>query len=521
MSRSGMVRTLTLSIPDWPAIAISEGEDPVVVIDRGRVIAASPAARACGVQHGERRRSAVRACPTARVLPRDPLAEVRAFDPVVSAVTATVSPRIEVDRPGELRFDMRGPTRRLGGEDGVIATVLEAVGTCPSPRAVTIGVADGPTVSSVAGHRAIDGPLVIPVGESSAFLTPLHLSCLYGVGVLSAETVDLLERLGIRTVGDLAALDPGVVLARFGVEGARAHCIATGVDDRLLAAVEPASLPERERRFDDPLPTTSPAVFTIREMAEELAGELSAAGLSCTSLIISAETDHSEWTERHWYRSEGFSAAAMVDRGRWQIDSWIAGGGVVTAGIVLVRLRVVGVKADVGRQDGFWGGITAADEVAARAVARLAAICGEDRVRVPVSAGGRLPGERCAWVPAMTTDLGDPARSDPAPVWAGSVTQPAPTTVPSGSDPIDVFDVAGEPLAISGRGEVSADPAMVVIAGERRRVVAWAGPWPLLERWWDPRHRRRMARMQVVLEDGRAHLIAVEQRRWWLMGSYD
>lgn len=520
MTGSAMVRVLTLSIPDWPAVAVAGGDESIVVIDRGRVIAASASARSSGVRVGDRRRAATRACPGALVIQRDPLAEVRAFDPVIAAIAATVSPRVEIDRPGELRFDMRGPTRRLGGEQGVIDAVMGALNDLPLP-AVSIGVADGPTVSSVAAQQAIDGPLFVPVGGSPAFLAPLALSALHEAGVMSAETIDLLSRLGITAIGGLAALDPGDVLVRFGVEGARAHRIASGVDDRLLSAIEPTALPERERRFDDPLPTVSPAVFAIREMAEELTVTLSSSGLSCTALIISAETDHSEWNERYWYRAEGFSSASIVDRGRWQLDSWVAGGGTITAGIVLVRIRVVGVRADVGRQDGFWGGITAADEVAARAVARLAAICGEEQVRVPVSAGGRLPGERCVWVPAATTDLNDPVRATPPPVWPGSVTHPAPTVVPPSVEPVEVLDADGQSVVISGRGEVSAEPVTVVIGGARHPVVAWAGPWPLLEHWWDPRHRRRMARLQVVLGDGRAHLLAVEQRQWSLMGSYD
>jgi protein ImuB len=52
-------------------------------------------------------------------------------------------------------------------------------------------------------------------------------------------------------------------------------------------------------------------------------------------------------------------------------------------------------------------------------------------------------------------------------------------------------------------------------------VRAWAGPWPLEERWWDPAAARRQARFQVVLADGRAHLLVVEGGRWWCAATYD
>jgi protein ImuB len=52
-------------------------------------------------------------------------------------------------------------------------------------------------------------------------------------------------------------------------------------------------------------------------------------------------------------------------------------------------------------------------------------------------------------------------------------------------------------------------------------VRSWGGPWPSDEHWWDPVLRRRRARIQVLLEDGRAYLLALEQGRWCLEGRYD
>ena len=52
-------------------------------------------------------------------------------------------------------------------------------------------------------------------------------------------------------------------------------------------------------------------------------------------------------------------------------------------------------------------------------------------------------------------------------------------------------------------------------------MAAWAGPWPYLERWWDPEGRRRRARLQVVTDSGVAYLLVVEAGRWWLEATYD
>src|SRR5262249_16608440 len=75
---------------------------------------------------------------------------------------------------------------------------------------------------------------------------------------------------------------------------------------------------------------------------------------------------------------------------------------------------------------------------------------------------------------------------------------------------------------ISARGHIGATPARVAVAGGRwTAVTGWAGPWPADERWWDPAERRRRARLQVGLADGSAHLLALEEGRWWVEATYD
>ena len=46
-------------------------------------------------------------------------------------------------------------------------------------------------------------------------------------------------------------------------------------------------------------------------------------------------------------------------------------------------------------------------------------------------------------------------------------------------------------------------------------MAAWAGPWPVEERWWDTDAARRLARFQVVGADGRAWLLVVQNGHWW------
>jgi protein ImuB len=52
-------------------------------------------------------------------------------------------------------------------------------------------------------------------------------------------------------------------------------------------------------------------------------------------------------------------------------------------------------------------------------------------------------------------------------------------------------------------------------------VTAWTGPWPVAERWWDPDQARRLVRFQMVTDEGRAYLLALEGGRWQVEGVYD
>lgn len=73
---------------------------------------------------------------------------------------------------------------------------------------------------------------------------------------------------------------------------------------------------------------------------------------------------------------------------------------------------------------------------------------------------------------------------------------------------------------VSGRGVISGAPAALAIeGGPAEAVIRWAGPWPLEERWWEQGGRRR-ARVQVLLENGEAHLVSRESGRWWVEATY-
>lgn len=520
-------RVLTVWCPDWPVIAAGYGPDDLaMVLAANRVLARSKAAGEAGVREGQRRRDAQRCCPEATIVAHDPDRDIRAFEPVMIAASAFV-PRIEVVDAGCVVFDARGPARRLGGEQRLAEEVGRAVAaSLPAGTVVQVGVADGRFASAVAARRARRTALVIEAGNSAGFLAPQPLSLLATVGGLDADVAELLVRLGLTRLGDLACLDMRDVSARFGPVGIMAHRLAGGVDDRPLNNTTCPQPHEVTRELDGAVDRLDPLVFVAKQLADALAEQLAGEGRICTNLVVVAETDHGERSERSWYRACGLHAPAMVERARWQLAAWIDSGA-LTAGVVLIRLIAEGIRADDGEQTRLWGGPSEIDRRAARATTRLVALVGHEAVKVPTWVGGNLPGERYGWIPAATVDLTDTpaartrlgASNDDGP-WPGAVPPPTPACVPRTCAPAELRDGNGSPVEVHGRGELSGSPITVVVAGIHRRVGGWAGPWPLHEHWWNPARRRRAARLQVVTDDGVAYLLLAEHRSWWVLGEY-
>jgi protein ImuB len=551
-SRPEPLRTVTVWLPDWPVRAAGVGPDvPAAVMAANRVIARTATAAAEGVVVGQRRRQAQARCPHILLIDDDPGRDAREFESIIRAV-AELSPRLDVIEPGWISFAARGPSRYFGGDRALAERLSNLV-----PGA-GIGIADGRFASGIAARLSVKqaAPVLVAGGESARFCAPLPIGWLQALGEAQPEVIDLFARLGLRRLGDLAALPVSDVLGRFGHPGVHAHRLASGADERPPSTTDPAPERRLDQVLDDPLAQASAVVFVAKQLADDLAQSLAAQGRVCTRLVVLFETEHGERSERAWYRSAGLSAAAMVDRVRWQLDAWIqlprGSDQEITGGIALVRLTPDEVVADVGRQLGLWGGQSEADRRAARAIARLSTLTSSSAVTVPVWSGGRLPADRYRWVSAMTVDLDQPSRmasqastgSGPNGPWPGSLPAPSPATVFADPLPAEVLDQHGHPVEVSGRGMVSAPPASLCILhgdesagwqrGRTHPVTAWAGPWPIEERWWEPSRHRRLAQFQILTggepsdqqpdqqpEEQHGYLVIAEHRRWWVSAHYD
>jgi len=212
---------------------------PVIVgggpTERGVVSAASYEARKFGVHSAMPLRQAGRLCPHGIFVPGSFEAYERASDAVM-ALFAIRTPLVEPISLDEAFLDVTGTAHLFGGvvlcARDLKRAVLDEVGLV-----VSIGIASNKLCAKVASDlRKPDGFVVVPRGGEAAFLAPLSLQRLWGVG---PKTREVLEDLGMRTIGDLAAADPALLEARLGEHGATIARRANGIDDDREVVADP------------------------------------------------------------------------------------------------------------------------------------------------------------------------------------------------------------------------------------------------------------------------------------------
>lgn len=219
---------------------------PVVVGGSGRrgvVAAASYEARRYGVHSAMPSSTARQRCPSAVFLPGDHAAYAAASRDV-HAMFADVTPLVEPLALDEAFLDVSG-ARALLGDGLTIARRLRAdiqdhlaltcsVGVAPSKFLAKLASVDAKPRATPDGVRPGHGVFEVRAGDELAYLHPLPVERLWGVG---PATLERLRRMGVSTVGDLAALEPAAVVASLGQsQGRHLLDLAAGRDDRHVEA---------------------------------------------------------------------------------------------------------------------------------------------------------------------------------------------------------------------------------------------------------------------------------------------
>ena len=191
----------------------------------------SLAAEAFGVHPGMRLGEALARCPRLTLVPPDPAGVADCWERLLVRLES-IGAAVEPERPGLVCFDARGLLRLHGGIEGVLCGCAPCAARAGSLRGRAVALRRGG-----GGDRARVRRPVIVAGRTRtqaarAYLASLPVALLRARPAL-AELPEALERLGVGTLGELAALPPAALADRFGTAGLLAHELASGGDGAL------------------------------------------------------------------------------------------------------------------------------------------------------------------------------------------------------------------------------------------------------------------------------------------------
>jgi DNA polymerase-4 len=267
--------------PELRGRPVIVGADPR---GRGVVSAASYEARVYGVRSAMPIGKAARLCPDGAFLPVD-IEKYRAVSTEIMAILSDFSPVVEPISVDEAFVDLTGTTSMHGAPVTAVRHVKERI-LAETALTASAGLAANKFVAKVASDlRKPDGLVVVPAGEEAAFLAPLGVERLWGVGKVTASE---LAALGIRTIAQLQRMPVAALVRRFGDHGARLADLAYGRDDRPVEPYAPPKSMGAETTFEVDRRERGPLELELRTQAERVARELRAEGFAgaCVTLKL-------------------------------------------------------------------------------------------------------------------------------------------------------------------------------------------------------------------------------------------
>jgi nucleotidyltransferase/DNA polymerase involved in DNA repair len=383
--------------PGWDGRPLVLGGAPG---ERKVVQLCSPEAEAAGVRPGLPLREVVPLCPEAIVLPPDPVRTASVLEAVLADLQR-VSPLVEPGAGDEGYFflDLRG----LHGVYGELPALEEAIRAAVPPLLrPRLGFANGKVAAAVAARLAEPGPgrsRVVPASETRAFLAPLSVRHLL---LLDPDAVHRLEVLGLRAIGDLAALPFSAVQAQFGPPGAHAWRLAHGKDTEPVVARPVQVSVQDGLRFDDPLGSIDAVMAAIDQLLAHTFSQPALLGRSARQVRLRALlSDGTSWERLYTFKE----ALSTRDAARRALKSKLdLPNGLPPAPIDELALELLGLAGEAARQPGLF-------VARARQLAEIAEAARQLRARygrvplyrvVEVEPWSRIPERRWALV---TCDL--------------------------------------------------------------------------------------------------------------------
>ncbi len=262
---------------------------------RGVVACASYEARAYGLRAGMPLYQSQRLCPKAIFVPGR-YSRYQEVSEKFMGILGDYTPFIEPMGIDEAYLDMTGFESLYGPMEGIARTIKERIKK-EAVVTASIGIASSRVVAKVASdYDKPDGLVEVPPGQDAAFLAPLPVGQLPGVG---SKTEEVLKRFDITTVGQLAALSPVTLRRIFGVWGDLLHMWASGLDNSVVAPPGEAKSISRETTFAEDTLDMSFLRGILRYLGERVGASLRRQGKLARCVTLKLRYRDFETVSRH------------------------------------------------------------------------------------------------------------------------------------------------------------------------------------------------------------------------------
>ena len=275
---------------------------------RGVVAAASYESRVFGCRSAMPMRTAVRLCPHAEIV-RPRFSRYREVSAQVMSIFRDVSPLVEPLSVDEAFIDISHRVE-TGNRPAELAQWIRQRVRDATELTVSCGVATSKSVAKIASDQnKPDGLTVVAPGDEAAFLAPLPISDLWGVG---PKTADRLRNAGIETIGDLAQRPLPWLVDRFGSRGEFFWQLARGIDDRELSQDRQTKSISSETTFAEDLGDEARLRAIVRDQASTVARRLIEQGFRARTVQLKLRlSDFTTFTRQRTLASPTQAAGAI------------------------------------------------------------------------------------------------------------------------------------------------------------------------------------------------------------------
>ncbi|PYQ00787.1 MAG: DNA polymerase IV [Acidobacteria bacterium] len=308
--------------PELKGKPVIVGADPKGGRGRGVVATASYEARAFGVSSAMPISQAWKRCPHGVYLHPD-MDKYAVVSRQVMEVLGRFSDCVEPMSIDEAFLDVTG-SRRVFGDGAKLAARLKAAVREDTALTASVGVATSKLVAKVASDmRKPDGLVVVPAGTEAAFLAPLPIRRLWGVG---PKTEEELARLGVHTIGALAALAPERLERKLGTHGHDLTRLARGEDDRPVVADHgEAKSMGQEHTFDQDVADRARLRETLLDLSDAVARRLRSHGLRARTITLKYRDETFRTLTRAETVAEPTDAGDVLFRVTWRLFESVHG----------------------------------------------------------------------------------------------------------------------------------------------------------------------------------------------------